>query len=333
MKSYALAIPLSILLCLQLLTVGVSLAVNDESMLNQYGSTQATTYPDIDLQWAPTKPTTGQDVQFKITFKNASSSMPKSHIDYTFTITKNGNNVYSVSQHTHSGIDTIKQKFDTEGDYKVTVTITGIDFKSVTPRSSDFSLTVEKPVTQEQNQQPPKESKKEEPKPMMKEEHPMKPAKGEERHMKHLAEQAPMTAPYMASMNYTLAANGKGTSISDNSTSADVTLSMKLSVWKSTEGIVSMDLMSGMIKIGENETHDILAGNALYLIKAHRMVVFGFITEDHGIKPLKLKAMVSSDTKLPATKSTNSMQLDILSPQSKLSSKWFLNMHGEVKLS
>jgi len=148
MYLFVLAILLSMILSLQSLTVSGTLT-NGELMLNQYGSMQTTTYPNVDLQWTPTKPTEGQDITFTIEFRNPGSSMPKPHIDYTFTISKEGNTVYTVSKHTHPGTDTIKQKLAADGVYKITVTITGIDFKTVTPRSSDFSITVEKPATKE----------------------------------------------------------------------------------------------------------------------------------------------------------------------------------------
>lgn len=172
-----LAILFSIILPLQSLTVNTASAVSDTILANQYGMTQTVTYPRVDLQWAPTKPTAGQDVTFTITFTNPGSSMPKSHIDYTFKILKDGNTVYSVSKHTHSGTDTIKQKLAAGGVHKITVTITGIDFNAVSPRSSDFSVTVEKPQMQEETKQqaPPIQPKEtpsttEEPKKMVKEE-------------------------------------------------------------------------------------------------------------------------------------------------------------------
>jgi len=150
-----MAVVLSSILLLQSLTVATSQMVNAESIPNQYGSMQSATYPEVHLQLAPSKPTAGQDVTFSITFRNQGSSMPKSHVDYKFTISKDGSTVFTTAKHTHSGTDTVMQKLATDGTYKITVTITDIDFKKVEPRSSDFTITVEKPPMQEQT--PPKE--------------------------------------------------------------------------------------------------------------------------------------------------------------------------------
>lgn len=169
---------------LQSVTLNTALAVNGESIPNQYGSMQTTTYPNVDLQWTPTKPTAGQDVTFTIEFRNPGSSMPRSHIDYTFTISKEGNTVYTVSKHTHSGTDTIKQKLAADGVHKITVTITGINFSSVQPRSSDFSITVEKPSIQEKTQQQPKQQPAPQPQPKeipKAKEEPKKPVKEEQK--------------------------------------------------------------------------------------------------------------------------------------------------------
>lgn len=140
---------------------------NGERMANQYGSMQSTTYPNVELEWSPTQPTAGQDVTFSIVFVNPGSSMPRSHIDYTFTILKEAKTVYTVSKHTHSGTDTIKQKLAVDGVHKITITITGINFNKVSPRPTDFSIDVGKTPTQEEKQQepvlPPAPSKEEVP--------------------------------------------------------------------------------------------------------------------------------------------------------------------------
>jgi hypothetical protein len=146
----------------------IAVAGSSESMPNQYGSMPSTTYPRVELQWTPAKPTAGQDVTFAITFINPGSSMPKSHVDYTFTISKDGKILYTVAKHTHSGTDSIKQKLASDGSHKITVTITDLDFKKVTPKSSDFTIIIEKPPVQEQPKQeivpmPPPPIKEEQP--------------------------------------------------------------------------------------------------------------------------------------------------------------------------
>jgi hypothetical protein len=108
----------------------------------QYGMPKIVTYPTIELQWIPSEPVVNQEVTFTVTFRDAASGMPKSHIDYTFALSKEGTVINSSSGHTHTGSDKIKQKVTAEGINKATVTVTGIDFKSVEPRSKDFSITV-----------------------------------------------------------------------------------------------------------------------------------------------------------------------------------------------
>ena len=124
--------------------------------------------------------------------------------------------------------------------------------------------------------------------------------------------------------------NSTAASSSVDSAGADATISLNLSVRKATKGLVAFKVMKGMITIGD-ETHEIHSGKAIYSLKAHKVVVTAF-TEDKG-KPLKLKAMVLEDTTLPATESDPALQLDILNPQSKLASKYFLEMGGEITLS
>lgn len=152
----------------------------------------------------------------------------------------------------------------------------------------------------------------------------------EHRHTKHLAKNVHAVGPYTANMNYTLTATGTATLVSDNSTSKDATISIALSIWKSTKGMVAMDVMSGTVKIGKNETHSINTGNALYSIGAHKMMVNGLL--DGMDSRLTLKIAVPKDSELPSRAKT-SMQLNILSPESKLVSKWFLKMQGEITAS
>lgn len=168
-----------------------------------------------------------------------------------------------------------------------------------------------------------------------------------ERHSEHIAMHSPTVGPYSANMNYTLTASGTATSVSDNSTSTDASVSLELSVWKSTKGLVSMDIMNGTIKIGGNETVQIHNGHAYYLIHNHQFRVLGFITGTNSTNnggqgnetasmELKVLKLLSGGDKsqgnvLPASSSDKPLQITILSSQSKLASEWFLKMNGEVK--
>ena len=129
------------------LTLSMMLSTPIQFIEGEDGERKYTTYPDVELKWTPVSPTIDEEISFVIEFRDTGSKMPKSHIDYTFKISKEGNDLYTISNHTHSGTDTIKQKLSSDGIYPITVTITRIDFKEVEPKSSYFSLRV-KPVTE-----------------------------------------------------------------------------------------------------------------------------------------------------------------------------------------
>lgn len=170
-----------------------------------------------------------------------------------------------------------------------------------------------------------------------------------ERHEEHLAMHSPIAGPYAANMNYTLTATGTATSVSDNSTSTNASISLDFSVWKSTKGLVSMDIMNGTITVG-NETIPIHNGHAYYILNNHQFRVLGFITSDTNtnstsstgqgnqtasasIQMIKLvsKADKTGQNVLPTSSSSAPLKVSILSPQSKLASEWFLKLNGEVK--
>ena len=170
----------------------------------------------------------------------------------------------------------------------------------------------------------------------------------EERHQEHLTMHSSVAGPYSTNMNYTLIANGNATSVSDNSTSTTSSVSLELSIWKSTKGLVSMDIMNGTITIGNN-TSPIQNGHAYYLIHNHQIRVLGFITDTNtisgngiqgnetasmGLKVLKLHTVSDKNegNVLPTSSSNQPLKISIVSPQSKMASEWFLKMDGEVKL-
>ena len=77
-------------------------------------------------------------------------------------------------------------------------------------------------------------------------------------------------------------------------------------------------------------THEGSCNTSLTVLPAAKsLMVNGFLNGNDG--KLKLKIAVSKDAELPSGAET-SMQLNILSPQSKLASKWFLKMQGEITL-
>lgn len=143
----------SVILLLQIITFNTALASKAISIPDQYNkppSMQSIPYPNVELKWTPDKPTAGQEVTFTVSFKKPDKGSLQPDIDYKFVIVKDGTNLFTVTKHTNTGSDKIKQKLDTQGNYIITVTITGIDFKPVDPKSSDFSLVVVKAQTQQQ---------------------------------------------------------------------------------------------------------------------------------------------------------------------------------------
>ncbi len=152
-----LAILISVMLPLQAITFNTAVASKMITIPNQYSpppSMQSTPYPNVELKWTPNKPSAGQDVTFTVSFKKPDKGSLQPDIDYKFVIAKDGATIFTVTKHTPTGADKITQKLDTDGNYIVTVTIAGINFQPVAPKSSDFSLVVSKAKAQTQEQVP-----------------------------------------------------------------------------------------------------------------------------------------------------------------------------------
>jgi len=164
-----------------------------------------------------------------------------------------------------------------------------------------------------------------------------------EKHQKHLEKNAPIETPYVANLNYTLSANGTATPIAEGNSSSTTTnqtasVMLQLSIWKSTEGAVSFDVMSGSVNIGSNATQ-IHSGAAIYLVHSLKLIVNAFIVkpssngQGQDVMRLLLKAEVPSEQSnatLPAVKSDTPLMLNIESPQSKLAPQYFLVMQGQI---
>ncbi|MEM3159385.1 MAG: hypothetical protein QXJ74_01240 [Nitrososphaera sp.] len=100
---------------------------------------------EVDPQW-------GQDAQaqIKVSFLQPGSQTVQEHIDYDVKIAdSSGNEVFSaagqVNQptlHTAEGVVTIPYKFEGNGDYTITVEMTGIQFIPITPETAEFPVNV-----------------------------------------------------------------------------------------------------------------------------------------------------------------------------------------------
>ena len=165
----------------------------------------------------------------------------------------------------------------------------------------------------------------------------------ESRHHEHLSFNETFSGPYTSNSNYTVTATGNATAISNESMIENASLTLHLSVWKSTHSVVSMDIMNGTIKIGNNQTQ-IYSGHAYYLLHHPRLLIYGFIVDkgigsagnssssEHSVRLLKL-FMSADGGSLPVSSSDPPLQVTVLDPESKVASEWFLDMSGQVQRS
>ncbi|MGH9876457.1 MAG: extracellular solute-binding protein [Nitrososphaerales archaeon] len=155
-----------------------------------------------------------------------------------------------------------------------------------------------------------------------------------QRHEEHIALGATVTEPYRSNLNYSMFAQGSALRLSNNASSA-AEVFLGLSIWKSTNSLVTMDIMSGTLKLGDDEKQ-IHSGHAYYLAYARQVRVVAFIVGDteaaKSLQILTLKAKVQ-DGILPALDSDEKLEIQVLSPQSKLASEWIIELDGEIKLA
>lgn len=106
---------------------------------------------DVVLQPSPQPIGHTAPTSFKVTFLQKGTDKVQPHIDYDFTITNNGKQVFQASQlagqpgkplHTAEGAVTIPYTFQSNGDYSINIPVYGILFNPIKPESADFSLKV-----------------------------------------------------------------------------------------------------------------------------------------------------------------------------------------------
>ena len=106
---------------------------------------------DVVLQPSPQPIGHTAPTSFKVTFLQKGTDKVQPHIDYDFTITNNGKQVFQASQlagqpgkplHTAEGAVTIPYTFQGSGDYSINVPVYGILFNPIKPESADFSVKV-----------------------------------------------------------------------------------------------------------------------------------------------------------------------------------------------
>jgi hypothetical protein len=106
---------------------------------------------DVVVQPSPEPVGHTGPTSFKVTFLQKGTDKVQPHIDYDFTITNNGKQVFQASQlagqpgkplHTAEGAVTIPYTFQGSGDYSINVPVYGILFNPIKPESADFSVKV-----------------------------------------------------------------------------------------------------------------------------------------------------------------------------------------------
>jgi len=190
----------------------------------------------------------------------------------------------------------------------------------------------------------------------------------DEIHNKHLRMNAGFSEGYISGLTYSLKANGTADGLGNSTYEGDVKVSVEMSVWKSTPGQVKMDITGGTLTV-DGKSMEVHSGHAHYWVKHNRMLVIAFVLE--GVQSLNNAETNTAnqtsninqtttdttqstqdydpDTKVSVLKlwlntqggsgqlATNDLgqpvKVDVISPQSKLASMWFLGMSGVVALS
>ncbi|MFY3742219.1 MAG: hypothetical protein HMLIMOIP_002683 [Candidatus Nitrosomirales archaeon] len=100
----------------------------------------------------------------------------------------------------------------------------------------------------------------------------------DEIHEKHLKMEAGFYGPYTSDLTYTLNVNGTADAIGNSSYAGEAELSLDMSVWKSTPGLVKMDVVGGTVMV-DGESMEVHSGHAYYWINKDRMLIVAFVTE------------------------------------------------------
>jgi plastocyanin len=124
-----------------------------------------------------------------------------------------------------------------------------------------------------------------------------------QRHIEHVGQHLPNVGGYNSNTVYMLVGNGTDK------------LSLNLSVFKSTNGIVGMDVMGGTV-----QSSTVQAGYAYYLPNMHKFVVYGYVPQkdsmgmSSGVELVKLWA--TANGKLPISQTDTPLQLKVISSAS-----------------
>jgi len=100
---------------------------------------------DVGIATIPEKPVAGGETKFKIDFINPKTEKIQEHIDYKFTLQKDGENVFGPTNliHTSEGSVTIPVKtIEDGGTYFVLIEIEGILFQPLPVETVSFSIPI-----------------------------------------------------------------------------------------------------------------------------------------------------------------------------------------------
>ncbi|MEO9321838.1 MAG: hypothetical protein ABI361_14320, partial [Nitrososphaera sp.] len=146
-----------------------------------------------------------------------------------------------------------------------------------------------------------------------------------QRHSEHLAMKMPTAGGYNANTNYTLASNG-----SDK-------VSLNLSVYKSTNALVAMDVMGGNVSVSGQPAVTIQSGHAYYLPGMNKLLVIGYAGQKDsmgmasGVQVLKLWSIANG--KLPAVQSDPPMSAIIKGSASGLGDMQLSSQNATIMLA
>jgi len=99
---------------------------------------------NVGLKIIPENPVAGGVTKFQIDFINPKTEKIQEHIDYTFTLQRDGENVFGPTDllHTSEGSVTIPVETTDAGTYFGLIEIKGILFQPIPPESVSFSIPI-----------------------------------------------------------------------------------------------------------------------------------------------------------------------------------------------
>ncbi len=128
----------------------------------------------IGISTEPQSPKPGDSAKLKIDFLNPQTKTVQQHIDYTVTVTRDGDAVFGPIQltHTSTGKVTIPVQFRDGGKHQITVDVQGILFQPMPSEKASFSIMVGEDTSSQPKEEPkaaeaPMVQKSEKPKPAL----------------------------------------------------------------------------------------------------------------------------------------------------------------------